>query len=192
MNKTKVLSYFLTALILGLTPFAFAFVSQPVGYPGRQDVESTWVVAGDTVTKGMVVSYEHEYNAYNDAGYDTLGMVTRSGLENDSYVAGIAMTDAIPGQSLRVLTHGVWACKIDGSDSWESAMSPGGILSPADRDGFLGSMHSDSTATSGTKITDAVRAVYMAEGRYSFRLLQTVSTSDTGALTTYDVYVDCR
>ena len=194
MKKSKV-SLIVLGLILGLTPVLFAYISNPYGNPSKQDAETTWATAGDTLTQGMVVVTDYSYNSYTTPkiGVDTAAVVIRATVENDSRVAGIAMSDATPGQSVKILTRGVYACKVDGSDSNANQNPPiATILSPSDRDGFLGSIWADSSASAVTILTEAQKSTYLSQGDYKFVLQQAVATNDTGAITTYDVYVDCR
>ncbi|MFA5186924.1 MAG: hypothetical protein WC551_10630 [Patescibacteria group bacterium] len=193
----KILFVFLTvAMLIASASVVFGEVSNQAGYPGKCDNFTMWYTAGDTITNGMVVSIDFAYNAYTTGTYDTGSVCIRSQVENDTWVAGIAVMDALPEQSVKVQTRGVVAAKIDGSDSRSGVATIiyGYSLSTADRDGYLGSIDCDSSTAAAGTVTPyqqyqrdfSVNSIgFLVDG-------SEVATDDTGALTTYDVYIDVR
>lgn len=160
------------------------------------DEERSGGIAGDTIVAGMVLSIDYSYNPYCSASYDTGSWVIRSSEENDSYVIGIALNDALPLQKVKWATHGVFSCKVDASDSslWGTSLSEltacdsmliGAPLSASQRDGFLGAADCNiSNPDTGQAISGSNVVGWLMEA--------ITDITDTGALTTYDVLIQVR
>lgn len=194
--KKNLLASLVVTLLIASVALVSGFSSSPAGYPGKCDRETLWYTAGDTITLGQVLSIDFAYNANTTGSYDTGSVVIRSQVENDTYVAGVALMDAAIGQSVQVITRGVVAAKIDASDSvggTATALVYGNYLSTADRDGFLGNAEWDSGAGYTAAATNGSTTCKTEHNQACAILMDaTIVTTDTGALTTFDVYIDVR
>lgn len=177
----------LLALLISGT-IAVGYVSNPA-VSSKPDVEWSGGLSGDTVEIGQCVSIDYSYNSYMTGVYDTGSWVIRSSAENDSFVVGIATQSCVPGQTIKWVSHGPVEAKVDGSDSvpTQTAISTGVWLSAADRDGFLGCATSDSNTTvavMGRNVSECNPVAYFIDGA--------CAVTDSGAITTYKVFVTIR
>jgi len=183
MNKlSAVLATIL--LVFGSCVAGLAFTSETF-YHGQTDFEYTHAYAGDTIVSGQVVSFApNTYNSFfTDGLHDTGSWVIRAAAENDSYVVGIAVSDANPEGLVRIQIRGIVEAKVDCVDSGVfRGLIAGDALSASDRDGFLGGNemnYTSSTGVNGDTATDYQRINTVGI------ILEPGTDLDSGALTTY-------
>lgn len=147
-------------MVLVIPASAMAFDSMR-SFTGQPESEATTYIAADTITAGMLVRHPITSAQVDDrveGDYDTDAMVIRSQVENDTYVMGVAIWSAIPGQTVRVVTHGYANVLVIGADSTTAgAITAGALISATSTAGYAGA--ADATFPAHAAVDNGVQAL---------------------------------